>query len=88
MSVARHSSQTAAAAAAAGGGIGFISSDVERFAQTHLDEMERIETGLASVTQGVLTLPLSRHWGQSFTFSFFRVVKSVVYLLSALPVHL
>jgi len=49
--VAQHSSQTAAAAAAAaaagGGGISFISSDVERFAQTHRDEMERIETGLA-----------------------------------------
>jgi len=46
--VARHSSQTAAAAAAGGGGgISFISSDVERFAQTHRDEMERIETGLA-----------------------------------------
>jgi len=87
--VARHTPQTAAAAAAAaGGGIDFISSDVERFAQTHRDETERIETGLASVTQGVLTLPFSRHWGQSFTFSFFRVVKSVAYLLSALPVHL
>jgi len=48
--VARYSSQTAAAAAAAaggGGGISFISSDVERFALTHRDEMERIETGLA-----------------------------------------
>jgi len=49
--VARYSSQTVAAAAAAaaggGGGISFISSDVERFAQTHRDEMERIETGLA-----------------------------------------
>jgi len=49
--VAPYSSQTVAAAAAAaaggGGGISFISSDVERFAQTHRDEMERIETGLA-----------------------------------------
>jgi len=39
VSVARHTPQTAAAAAAAaGGGIDFISSDVERFAQTHRDD--------------------------------------------------
>jgi len=39
--MSRQSSQTAAAAAAAS-----FSDDLERFSQTHRDEMERVETSL------------------------------------------